>query len=273
MGSYIRIVFGNRIYRYYESTCTLTWGDQAENHVGMEKIGEPATEGFTIDDLKEIRQTFMGAGVKCEYYTLNKMLGVDAGQAEEAAILIIRGGFNVMIGEDRASDLFYRELKMLDWDKKAKMWGKVKNKTARYNLCFSDYDQEPDYEEGKGRIVSFESIDMLQKARDCLSSFFGYKAEGLQCEGNYYYDVKKCYIGAHGDSERRKVIGMRFGHEMNLCYQWYINGEMVGPKKEFIIYGGDIYVMSERAVGRDWKTRTRDYYTLRHSVDPWVINV
>jgi hypothetical protein len=34
----------------------------------------------------------------------------------------------------------------LDWDQKAKMYGRVVNKSARYNLCYNLIPQEPDYE-------------------------------------------------------------------------------------------------------------------------------
>jgi len=34
----------------FNETITLTWGDQGENHVGLEKIGFAADDGFTLDD-------------------------------------------------------------------------------------------------------------------------------------------------------------------------------------------------------------------------------
>ena len=36
--------------------------------------------------------------------------------------------------------------------------GRVVNKRARWNLCFADCDQEPDYENKRGRIVDFKNI-------------------------------------------------------------------------------------------------------------------
>ena len=42
----------------------------------------------------------------------------------------------------------------------------------------------------------------------------GKKGENLICEGNRYFDIKKCGIGWHGDSERKKVIGLRLGEKM-----------------------------------------------------------
>ena len=54
-------------------------------------------------------------------------------------------------------------LKDLNWDKKAFMKGRVVNKLARYNLCFADFKQEPDYDEGKGRVYDFKDLKELQK--------------------------------------------------------------------------------------------------------------
>ena len=34
---------------------TLTFGDQAENHVGMEILGEAADDGFNLEDLMRIK--------------------------------------------------------------------------------------------------------------------------------------------------------------------------------------------------------------------------
>jgi hypothetical protein len=62
---------------------------------------------------------------------------------------------------------------------------------------------------------------------------------------------------------RRCVIAFRFGKEMSLCYQWYINSNEVGSKARFSIRGGDAYIMSDVAVGYDWKKRK--VATLRHA--------
>ena len=40
-------------------TITLTWGCQAENHVGMEKIGKGLSKsGFTSKDLEDVKKIF-----------------------------------------------------------------------------------------------------------------------------------------------------------------------------------------------------------------------
>ena len=41
---------------------TLTYCDRAENHVGMEQMGELASEGFTLEDL-EVAQALIGGEI------------------------------------------------------------------------------------------------------------------------------------------------------------------------------------------------------------------
>lgn len=82
-------------------------------------------------------------------------------------------------------------------------------------------------------------------------------------EGNYYYDIEKCYIGAHGDGERRLTVGLRLGATFPLHYQWYLKGEKVGEKTTLSLDHGDIYVMSDVAVGWNWLKR--NIPTLHHS--------
>ena len=87
--------------------------------------------------------------------------------------------------------------------------------------------------------------------------------ENLECEGNRYNDINKNGIGWHGDAERKKVIGLRLGKSMKLCFNWFKNSKSVGKKFE-TLNSGDLYIMTEKTSGYDWKRRS--IYTLRHSV-------
>ena len=51
-----------------------------------------------------------------------------------------------------------------------------------------------------------------------LPEIIGDIGQDLQAERNYYYDRNKCGIGYHGDSERLKVIVVRLGKTIPLCY-------------------------------------------------------
>ena len=229
---------------------TLTFGEQAENNIGMEILGNGlADDGFTIEDLEEIQQKFDNA----------ELTRLDFYEGYPAAILIIRGGVNHFVSAD---DLFI-EQKSLTWDKKAFMRGQVKNKHARWNLCYAEEGQEPNYAEKMGRIVAFDDVPLTRELRNNLHTMLGEKADNLQVEGNYYYNLDKCKISFHGDAERKRVVAVRLGSSMPLRYQWFLRSEPVGDHFTFQINHGDMYIMSEKATGFDWKKKIIP--TLRHA--------
>lgn len=243
----------------YDKACiTITFGDVAENNIGMEKIGKIAKKGFSIDELKETRSRFKKEGYQCELINLNKALPKNV-QGEKAAILIVREGASYFCDIDS----FLEEQISLEWDTKALFRGVVKNKRARYNLCFSETSQEPCYEKGKGRIVAFGNLPNLNKVRKGLGKIVGENAKGLNAEGNLYYDPTKTGIGFHGDAERKKVVAIRLGASIPLHYQWFHNCSPIGDRIELELHHGDLYIMSEKATGFDWKRRSQ--LTLRHA--------
>lgn len=247
------------------STITLTFGDVGENHKGMQKIGNMVEkgEGFDLTDLKQIKKKFKKLNCECELYNLNKELPEDQ-EADDAYVLVIRNFIQNILKDTKYTydDLLTEQLN-LDYDKKAFMYGRVVNKNARYNLCFDEESQEPDYESGKGRIVSYKNMKILNKIRKNLPKLIGDKFDDMKCESNYYYDNKKTGIGYHGDSERRKVVAIRLGADLSIHYQWFKNNSPIGDNIEIDLKGGDMYIMSEKAVGTDWKSSS--LCTLRHA--------
>jgi hypothetical protein len=246
----------NKNFEDFTETITLTFGDVAENHKGMQQIGNLSQNGFKLEDLQRVQKYFYDMKVNTTLYKLN----IDEiKDAEDAYILIIKSGLQSLTNIHK----FYEEQKDLNWDSKAKMYGRVVNKTARHNLCFSDFSQTADYENSKGTIVDINTTQMLKDVKNKLESILGECGIGLQVEGNRYYDVKKCGIGFHGDTERKKVLGIRLGADFSLVYRWFQNSMPVGEPIKFTLCNGDIYLMSEKAVGSDWKKRSIP--TLRHA--------
>ncbi|VBB18885.1 hypothetical protein YASMINEVIRUS_1417 [Yasminevirus sp. GU-2018] len=276
-------------------TYTLTFGNRAENHKGMQIIGKKMDHGLSHDDLLKIQKFFDDAGCVTELINLNSLLydddaekeesddsenvrtedtedsteenTEDSGDAEDsktednedpAELLVIKNGINELINSD---DLF-EEQKNLEKDTQAFMYGRVVNKKARYNLCFSDFSQDADYANKKGTVYNFKDVKLLRRLRDKLGQIHP-SLKKLQCEGNYYYDVSKTFIGFHGDSEREIVVGCRLGADFPLYFQWYYKGETEGRLYKIVLSHGDIYFMSDKAVGRDWKSSS--IYTLRHA--------
>ena len=250
---------------------TLTFGDAAENHKGMEQVGKklPPGNGFNLADLEEMSATMKKHNVECKLICLTDALKdhPDVPNKTDAYVLVMKGAATTLVNENGKNlnqiDLFNEQTK-LAYDKKAFMYGQVRNKNARWNLCFDEKDRSSAYEEGKGTIIGYNKVPIMKELREKFSTLFGKKAEDLKVESNYYYDTDKCGIGWHGDSERVKVIAIRLGYSsMPIYFQWFYQLKPVGERIKIPLDPGDIYVMSEKAVGSDWKKRLIP--TLRHA--------
>lgn len=252
-------------------TYTITFGERVENHKGMEMIGALAESGISVAELNVAAQRFNSLGYKVELYDLRNLVGnIPNVNAEEAAILIVRNGATAVLNGYDVNNLYW-EQKRLHYDTKAKMKGKVVNKKARHNICMADHSSTANYDEGKGTVVAFKDLPYLNLIRQNLPTYLGTeKARNLNAEGNHYYDVKTTYIDMHGDTERRIVIAIRLGASFPLAYQWHYKGEKIGQRAEFILNNGDLYIMSEKAVGTDWRRTVIP--TLRHGAgDPVLL--
>jgi hypothetical protein len=248
----------------FNQTFTLTFGNRAENHRSMQIIGTKLDKGLTYSELKSAETYLSGLGAKCELVNLKDQLDDGSySNAEDAYILIVKNGVNYILDNATADDL-YNEQDVLEKDKKAFMYGRVVNKKARHNLCFSDFDQSPDYENKKGTVVNFTRLPLLNEIRQKFPNILQTrKVDSLQCEGNYYYDVKKTYIGFHSDCEREIVIAVRLGADFPLYFQWFHKHQPVGKLWKYTFSHGDMYFMSDKAVGHDGKKSS--IYTLRHA--------
>jgi hypothetical protein len=225
---------------------TITFSDVVENGVGMQKLGCLGKCPFTHDKLIDMANKFSNDGYDIEF--------IDLSQSDnKASVLVFRNYLSNPKG-------LFDELTSLSWDSKALFRGQVKNKRARHNLCFADIGQEANYEKGMGTVVKFKDLPLLDDVKNGLHILYDVP---LLAEGNLYYDIAKCGIGYHGDTERSTVIGLRLGEDMKLCFQWFHQTKPVGDKYTINLHSGDLYIMSDKAVGNDWKKRSQ--YTLRHA--------
>ena len=246
-------------------TITLTFGEGANSNYRMQQLGTIWPRGLHMEELESIEAYFKDMGAVTELHRLADALGLD--EHDNAGVLIVRRGAEQW-GCD--ADTLYHEQRVLDHDKMMMSYKKVVNKKARYNLCFSAEAQEPNYEEGISRVVSYADVPCTSLLRDRFTELLINKtAVGipggpphLQCEGNYYYK-SSCGIGYHGDTQRKVVIGVRLGRSMPLCYQWYKQFQKVGDRVSLMLDHGDLFFMTDKAAGGDWKRPS--IYTLRHA--------
>ena len=281
---------------------SLTCAPGGENNRGMEIIGRMPIkgEGFTANDIEGLGPYFdklmppkMDAEKnlccpKVSVLDLNCLSLDDAvdelEDEDQARVLVLRGwakGADVDI---------YKEIAPIRWDseyldpnkyrteivdgEEVKVRGRPMNKLARTNLCFvAGREQKPAVLEGKGTIYDLKRMTVLNAAVERLREDI---AKGLieigsktkviinVVEGNRYYDLKKTGIGFHGDTERVVVICLSIGGvRYPMRWQWFKDGMPVGKPIEIFLNSGDVYVMSEKAVGADWKKSS--LYTLRHA--------
>lgn len=245
-------------------TWTITFSESVENHAGMEQIGKISNDGISLEELNGYRKKFEEMGCITDVIDIEKNLPEELRDDTEAELLIVRGGIKSLLNDKKDFGKFIEEVRSTEKivDTKAWMRGRVVNKLARYNLCYGEESQKANYEEKKGTVVAFKDVPFLAQIRKNLEKL-GDKCKNLLAELNYYYNNRKCGIGFHGDSERRIVIGLRIGSSMDLQYQWFHKGKPVGDKIVVALNDGDLYVMSEKAVGTDWKKRKIP--TLRHA--------
>lgn len=249
-------LFGNR-------GITSTWAPSGENHRGNQLVGDSTRHDvYSMAELRELHDKYAASGIQSTLIDLGQYLPPEYGEYE-AGVLIIHQAVSKVFNVSE-EDLF-RELTTIDYDTRALMYGRVVNKNLRHNAIIADFDQAPNYEEGKGTVVNFTHFPLMQHIRTHLPTLFGEKARTLISELNDYYDVAECGIGYHGDTERTMVIGMRVGARFPLSYCWYHRGIRVSQQVDLTLNSGDIYVMSEKAVGMDWKMKVIP--TLRHAVE------
>ena len=152
--------------------------------------------------------------------------------------------------------------------KEVKVRGKRMNKRARTNLCFvPDREQEPAVFEGKGTIYDLKKMkamnECVERLRDDIAKGLieiGSKTKVIinVVEGNRYYDLKTTGIGFHGDTERVVVICISIGGwQYPMRWQWFKDGMPIGKPIDIRLNSGDVYIMSEKAVGADWKLKVK----------------
>ena len=253
---------------------TITFSNSVENHFGMKQHGN-IVPGYTINDLRRailfIKKLYPDSAGDVSLINLVDALPEEERKdAEPAAVLVWKGGVNKILSAiNKTSIDLFKEHDDLEKDTTYydTRRSKVLNKKARHNLCFAEEAIAPNIAEKQGTVVAFNSVPLTKYIREALPQILGDKAKDKNAEGNYYYDLNKTGIGFHGDAERKDVIGVRSGEDdtagFPIHFQWFYKSEPIGERVEIDLTNSDIYVMSEKAVGTDWKRR--NVKTLRHA--------
>lgn len=104
-------------------------------------------------------------------------------------------------------------------------------------------------------VKAFGELPELSGIRTHLGELSD-KAQNLFAEGNHYYGPRS-NINYHGDGERKIIICLCLGKSTKLTYQWRFPEENAAIQQRLAATvtanHGDIYFMSEKAGGYDWK--------------------
>ena len=239
---------------------------EGDLNAGNQQHGEELAAGFTIEDLHNTQATFEDQGAECEFIDLVASLPEDLrGEAESAAVLIIRQGADIMLAaaEMGVGDLL-EEQEGIEYDTEYLGRGKkVVNKRANHTICFDEEPQDPDTEEGQGTVVAFDDLSALSAIREALPEFVGENGENLPACGTKFYDPNKTGIKYHG-KPAKLLFGVRVGGDpMAMHFHWFHQSSPVGNTVEVVLNSGDMYMFSEKVVGNDWKKRKVP--TIRHA--------
>ena len=241
-------------------TWSLTIGNGGENHTGMEFLGNlrKKGQGWGLDRLlyaKDVLENIFDKQV--DLYNLNEacLEGVsipEASKPKDAYLMVVRNFLSENVHKN-----MIKELGSYEWDRK--YWDtrrqKVLNKLARANVCYGKEGRAANYKEGKGTIIGFDQSPLVGNLLKVVEILM--KDQGLIVEGNQYDDASKNGIGPHGDTERVCVACLRVGEAMPMKFGMFWNCKLRGKPFETLINGGDLYFMSEEAVGAEWKSRSK----------------
>lgn len=246
----------------HKTRYALTLGEQAEIRVGSTLTGKGlAPHGFSVQELKELAEQFGN----CDFRILSDSLEEPRRRGNEAAVLLIKGGIDRLAGKGTA-DAMLKEQDAIAYDTKYFDCRRQRtvNNLARLNVVFGTEGAAHTEDYQRGTIVAWKDVPQFARLRQMLPKFLGDKAIDLNGEGNHYHH-DKAHINFHGDSERKIVVGISLGRTMTLRYCWRAPNSSKCHKGpfDFTIEHGDIYVMSEKASGWDWRCRSK--YRLVHA--------
>ncbi len=243
----------------------ITFGEVAILHTGGKEYGNGRrNHGFSCEELQNIHQLYPN---QTEYISVSDSLPENLRLDNEAGVLVFRNQnsstiekkYLLPLSKDMADNL-YDEQESSTYD--SKYWDnrrqRTLNKRARLNVVFGKEGKQHSDDYKQCTVLAYSDLPNLQKIKNNLANILGIKAHDLNAEGNKYFHDKSG-IGFHGDAERKIVICLSLGKSSTLRYQWRLPGSSNHTLQpvDINVGHGDVYVMSEKATGYDWKSRSK----------------
>lgn len=239
------------------SNYSITFGDCAEHRTGFGMLGNSLDKGFVLEDLQRASKLFDYT----EIYDLSSLIP-DVYKSmvynKDAHFMYIKNGVEEILHDvkNAAWSLLQEQMSIpyddQYYDPKKK---RIFNMRARLNIVFDEERVQQNLSDENrpftGNVIPWTDVPNLHMLKTRLSRYFGAKASNLKAEGNEYH-TDKSGIGYHGDRERKIVIAVRLGigkPPMPIVFQWFNGNIPIGDPFLKTIYHGDMYVMSDFAVG------------------------
>jgi hypothetical protein len=250
-------------------TETMTIRDEAFLHPNLKdfKLGVPG-QGFSKANFDNLEKFLVEIETPYERVHLNALLPAHRREeADFAEIFIIPHGVNIAAKDPQAADAIFKYLLTLEHDSKVVSYQKVCNRLAQQTLILVNGGSEHPAENGIGNVHDFLKVPHMETVRKSLATWTGMAAVANNvAECNQYKNTvskrNQCGVGFHGDAESTNVCALRFGVTFPFSYQWFQNSLPVGHRFCKDLDHGTLYLMSQKAVGKDWKKRS--ILTLRH---------
>lgn len=172
-----------------------------------------------------------------------KLLQFDDRRTEIATVLVL---------PNYANNNLYQTLLAIDWDKKILLRNKVVNRVGKYAISIDDTGKEPNYEENKYRVIAYDDVEEVRDLKDNLSKIF--KQDRLSCKGEYNYNHEKLKLKYQG-AKVNNMMCIHLGDPIQMSFKWYFANKPASDSMEFTLNHGDLYIMSEKATGHDYKLK------------------
>ncbi|GMH48220.1 hypothetical protein TrVE_jg11660 [Triparma verrucosa] len=250
----------------------ITFGESAILHSGGLQRGERRATGFSRTDLAAVQARFKSLGCSTKLYDLSANLPASLRNGNEASCLHLGNASSFFLEKfvsqqppvldeslSNSADRLLEEQKVIEYDRKFfnARQKKTMNKRARYNTTFDDAEPTP-HNSDFSIPTCHPFPPLLRQFKQGLEQILGEKASDLKAEGNYYFEAKSG-IGYHGDEERKIVICLSLGGPSTIRFHWRLPGSSEHTQTPISIplSHGDVYIMSEKCTGYDWKKRSR----------------
>ena len=200
----------------------------------------------------------------------------DASSLPEAGVLIIRNGVTVLSSKKKPSAQLYEEQmsQVRNYDGIYFDKGKTLVKRAFKTMQFGSEARtaSPDY--SQATVTAFDAVPVLQKMGNLLQRLLGFDASSFSARSNRYHTDRlepaddggkmKCVsgMGWHGD-ERTDLPSQSaclcLGEPGILSFVWRFPGHTKNCPTSIVSFDvndGDIYILSDKATGFDWRSRS-----------------